>query len=101
MPMISGPCETARKHANAREEDPRLGAGDCLLEVLREASAAVEPSKRSFNHPAFSLSLEGTDTLGASDNLNDPLAERGDRLGQLLTAIHAVRKDVAQLWKHE
>jgi hypothetical protein len=91
MPMISSPCQTPRKHANAREEDPRLRAGDCLLEVLREASAAVEPSKRSSNHPAFSLSLEGADTLGASDDLNDPLAELGERLGQLLSAVHALR----------
>ena len=80
MPMFSGPCETPRKHANAGKEDPRLGARDCFLEILREPSAAVEPSKRSFNYPASRLGLERTDTLRSCDDLNDPFAELGERV---------------------
>src|ERR1700730_15550276 len=51
MAIVSGPCQTPRKHANAGKEDPRLGARDCFLEILGEPSASVEPSKRPFNHP--------------------------------------------------
>src|SRR6202048_4033969 len=53
--IVSGPCQTPRKHANAGKEDPRLGARDCFLEILGEPSASVEPSKRPFNHPTSRL----------------------------------------------
>src|SRR5438552_2063237 len=99
MSMAQGPCQAAREHANARKKNPRLRACDCLLEVLREAPAAVEPSKRSFNHPAFSLRLEGADTLQSRDDLNGPFAELIECIGQLLSAVHAVSKDVTQLWE--
>src|SRR6202030_4057665 len=49
---VSRPSQTPRKHANAGKEHPRLGTGDRFLEIFRQASTAVEPSKRSFNHPA-------------------------------------------------
>ena len=55
MAIVSGPCQTPRKHANAGKEDPRLGARDCFLEILGEPSASVEPSKRPFNHPTSRL----------------------------------------------
>src|SRR5258707_2722005 len=55
---FSSPCETARKHANACEHDPRLCAGDCLLEILGEATTAVEPGQGPFNHPAFGSALQ-------------------------------------------
>src|SRR6202011_4387287 len=61
MAIVSGPCQTPRKHANAGKEDPRLGARDCFLEILGEPSASVEPSKRPFNHPTSRLGLERTD----------------------------------------
>src|ERR1700731_3771428 len=59
----SSPCQTPRKHANAGKEHPRLGAGDRFLEIFGQASTAVEPSKRSFNHPASPFGLERADTL--------------------------------------
>src|SRR5438105_3428113 len=99
MPMFSGPCQTPRKHANAGKEDPCLGARDCFLKILAEPSAAVEPSKRSFNHPTSRLSLERTDALRSRDDLNDPLAELGDRRGQLLPAVDTVSENVTQLRK--
>src|SRR5919199_4926715 len=99
--MISGPGQVPRKHANTRYEDPGLGAGDGLLEVLGEASAAIEPSKCSLDHPAFSLGLEGADALGSCDDLDGPLAELDERLGKLFAPVHAVSKDVAQLGKDE
>src|SRR5580700_2371302 len=60
---VSSPGQTPRKHANAGKEHPRLGAGDCFLEIFGQASTAVEPSKRSFNHPASPFGLERADTL--------------------------------------
>src|SRR6202051_5241166 len=64
MAIVSGPCQTPRKHANAGKEDPRLGARDCFLEILGEPSASVEPRKRPFNHPTSRLGLERTERLG-------------------------------------
>jgi len=101
MPMFSGPCQASGKNANARKDDPCLRAGDCLLEIFREASAAVEPSKRSLNDPTSRLGLESADTLRSCDDLNDPLAELGDRVGQLLPPVDTVGENVTQLWKHQ
>src|ERR1700678_201861 len=97
--MFSGPCETSRENANACENDPRFGAGDCRLEVFREAAAAVEPSKCAFDHPAFRLSLEGADTLRPCDDFNGPFAKLGDRVEQLVAAVDTVSEDVPQLGK--
>src|ERR1700722_6267243 len=97
--MFSGPCETSRENANACEDDPRFGAGDCRLEVFREAAAAVEPSKCAFDHPAFRLGLERADTLRPCDDFNGPLAQLGDRVEQLVAAVDTVSEDVPQLGK--
>ena len=99
MAIVSGPCQTPRKHANAGKEDPRLGARDCFLEIFGQPSAAVEPSKRSFNHPTSRLGLERTDALRSRNDFNDPFAELGDRCGQLLPAVNTVSENVTQLWK--
>src|SRR5215475_13622412 len=101
MPMISGPRQTAGKDANASKEDPGLRAGDCLLKIFRQASAAIEPSKCSFDHPALWLRFKCTGTLRSCDDLDKPLAELRERLEQLLPAVHAVSKDVTQLGKDE
>src|SRR5216684_2760131 len=97
MPMISGPCQTSRKHTDAGEHDPRLCAGDCLLEVLGEAPAAVEPGKGPLNHPAFRLGLESADALRPCDDLNRPRAQLGDRVEQLVAAVDTVSEDMPQL----
>src|SRR5258708_13980426 len=75
---FSSPCETARKHANACEHDPRLCAGDCLLEILGQATTAVEPGQGPFNHPAFRLILERADTLRSCNDLNAPSSQSSD-----------------------
>src|SRR5712671_3859857 len=93
---FSGPCEATRKHANACEHDPRLCAGDCLLEILGEATTAVEPGQGPFNHPAFRLSLESADTLRSCDDLNGPWPQFGDRVEQLVAAVDAVGEDMPQ-----
>src|SRR5215471_8797025 len=96
MHIFSSPCETSREHANAREHDPRLGASDCHLEVLGEATAAVEPSEGSFDHPPLRLCPEGADALRSCDDLDGPLAEVGDRVEQLVAAVDTVSKDMPQ-----
>src|SRR5438034_1245729 len=101
MPILSGSCEPPREHANAGKLDPRLGAGDGRLEIFGKAPTTVEPSKRSFNDPAFRLGLEGAETLGPCDDLDCPLAELGDRIKQLLPAVHPVSEDVTQFGKDE
>src|SRR6202047_2564986 len=99
MAIVSGPCQTPRKHANAGKEDPRLGARDCFLEILGEPLASVEPRKGLVNHPTFRLCLEHTDALRSRNDFNDPFAELGDRRGQLLPAVNTVSENVTQLWK--
>src|SRR6516165_3950802 len=101
MPMISGSCQAAGKDANASKEHPGLRAGDCFLKVFRQTSAAIEPSKGSFDHPALWLSFKCTDTLRSCNDLDKPLAELRGRQGKLLPAIHAVSKDVTQIGKDE
>ena len=65
---FSGLCETPGEHTNAGEHDPRLGACDCQLEILGNAAAAVEPSQRSFDHPALGLGLEGAEALRSCEH---------------------------------
>src|SRR5215471_5430643 len=101
MPMRSGPCKTAREHADAGDCDPRLRAGDGGFEVLGEAAATAKPGKSALNDPAFWFGLEGPDTLRPGDNLNGPSAELGDRVEQFVTAIDAISEDVPQLGKCE
>src|SRR5262249_9142817 len=94
MPMISGPRQTAGKDANASKEDPGLRAGDCLLKIFRQASAAIEPSKCPFDPPALWLRFKCTGTLSSCDDLDKPLAELRERLEQLLPAVHAVQSSI-------
>ena len=101
MPMISGPCQTSRKYTNAGEQQPRLGTRDGFLEIFGEASAAVEPCKRSFNDPTSWLDLERTGILGSGDDFNGPPAELGERVGQLLPAVGTISENVTQLRKQQ
>src|SRR6516162_709803 len=80
MPMISGSCQAAGKDANASKEHPGLRAGDCFLKVFRQTSAAIEPSKGSFEHTALWLSFKCTDTFRSCNDLDKPLAELCERL---------------------
>src|SRR5262245_55546804 len=98
--MISSPCEAAREQADACHHDPRLGAGDTRLEVLGEATVASKPSEGAFDHTSSRLSLEGSEGLGSSDNLDRPATQVGDCIQQLWSAIDAIGEDMAQLGKH-
>src|SRR4051794_2853648 len=98
--IISSPCESTGEDLDAGNDHPDLGAGDGGLEVLCEATVASEPCKRALHHPASGLGLERSNGLGSSDDFNRPLAEVGDRVEQLRSAIDAVGKDVAQFWEH-
>src|SRR5262249_39051739 len=98
--MISSPCEAAREQADACHHDPRLGAGDARLEVLGEATVASEPGEGAFDHPSSRLSLEGSEGLGSSDNLDRPATQVGDCIQQLWSAIDAIDEDMAQLGEH-
>ena len=97
--MISGPCEASEQDADAANREPRFSAGDGRLEVFCEATVAAEPRKGTFDHPTFRLGLEGSHTLRPGDDLDGPLAEIGDGIEQLVTAVDAIGKDVPQLGK--
>src|SRR5712692_1648000 len=91
--------ETAGEEADAREQDPGLGAGDGRLEVLGQAAVTAEPGESAFDHPSLRLGFEGADTLRAGDNLDPPPAQVGERIEQLLATVDAIGEDVAQLGK--
>src|SRR6516162_6379621 len=81
MPMTSGSCQAAGKDANASKEHPGPRAGDCFLKVFRQTTAAIEPSKGSFDHPALWLNFKCTDTFRSCNDLDKPLAELCECLG--------------------
>src|SRR6267154_4185148 len=96
---FSGSCETAGKQPNAGDQEPCFGAGNAGLEVLGEATIASEPGEGAFDDPAFGLGFEGSDLLGASDDLDRPPAELGDRAAKLVATVDAVGEDMLQLGK--
>src|ERR1700745_1382911 len=95
------PCQPPGKDANARQKTPRLRARYRLLEIFREAAAPIEPSKCSFDHPAFWLGLKSTGAFRTCNNFNKPFSEVRQGREQLLSAVYAVSKDVAEVGKDE
>src|SRR5215469_13000484 len=94
--MISSPCEATREQADACDNDPGLGARNAGLKVFGEAAVASEPGKGALNHPAPRFGFEGSDALRSRDDFDRPLAEIGQRIEQLFTAIDTIGEDVAQ-----
>src|SRR5262249_1540210 len=98
--IISSPCESTGEQLDAANEDPGLSAGDRRLEVFGETTVASKPSKGALDHPASRLGLECSHGLRSGDDLDRPLAEVGERIEQLRSAIAAVRQDMAQSRGH-
>ena len=97
---ISCSCQTAGEQTDARNQYPGLGAGNGCLEVFGEPSIAAEPGKRTLDDPTPWLGFEGAHALGASNDLNRPLAQIGDLTEQFRSSIDTVGEDVAQLGEH-
>src|SRR5262249_7835686 len=65
-----------------------------------ETTVASKPSKGALDHPASRLGLECSHGLRSGNDFNRPLAEVGERIEQLRSAIDAVGKDMAQSREH-
>src|ERR1700747_1120216 len=99
MPRPSSPGETARKHTDAGDYHPSLGARDCFLEVFGEAAISPEPRQGSLDDPASWFRLEGANRLAARDDLDRPFAELGDGIEELGTAVDAIGEEMPEGWK--
>src|SRR5437899_12541612 len=98
--IISSPCESTGEQLDAGNDDPGLGAGDGRLEVLGEATVASEPCKGALDHPASRLGFERSNGLRSGDDFNRPLAEFGECVEQLRSAIDTVGEDILPSWNH-
>src|SRR4029077_4005416 len=79
------------------DEEPSGGAGCGSLEVLGESTTPAEPSKCTFDHPSPWQELEAFDASWALDDLDRPGPAMGERPTQLIAAVDAIGKDMAQL----
>ena len=85
------PCEAA----DVGDEGPGNGALDAGFEVLCEPPASAEPSEGSFDHPSARQQLESSGGVGAFDDFEGPLTERGHGVAQSIASMAAVGEDVA------
>ena len=94
--VFSSSCESSREQLYAGEEDPCLRGSHAGLEVLGQASVAVEPSERALDDPAAGKELEALGPLGALDDLQRPASHLAERALELGPGIGAIGEDVAQ-----
>src|SRR5438445_7703713 len=76
--------------------NPRLGARNRRLEILRQAAVAIEPSQGPFDDPAPRQQLKADSVSGAFDDLDGPLAEFGESFGQVGAVVDTVGEEMAQ-----
>jgi hypothetical protein len=68
-----------QEHLDAGDHEPSTSAFDGRLEVLDQTAVAVESCNRSLDDPSsWQQQLEALDRIGASDDLEGPLAEFGE-----------------------
>src|SRR5262245_49562366 len=94
---LLGVCEPSRQEPEMGDEEPGGGAGDGSLEILSEAPTAAEPGERAFDHPPPRQELEAFDASRTLDDFDRPRSAMRERAGQLIAAIDAIGKDVAEL----
>ena len=73
--MFSSARQPAGQELNACEVDPCFGAGNGRFEVLCQASVAVEPGQRAFDHPLAGQDFEPLCGVGSLDDLQRPSAD--------------------------
>ena len=78
------------------DEEPGSCRGDGLLEVLGEASIAVEPCQRALDHPAARQHFKAFGGVGPFDDLDGPLADAAQSILEFVSGIAAIGEDVAQ-----
>ena len=94
--MISGSCEASCEPADVGDEHPGDGAFDGALPVLCEAPASSEPCECPLDDPSSWQDLEALGGIGALDDLDRPVADPGERRGELVAGVGAVGEQMAQ-----
>ena len=94
--VYSCSCQSSHEKLDTGEEEPGFGACDSGFEVFGQASIAIEPSQRAFDHPAARHDFEALCGVGSLDDFERPAAEALERLGQLGPGVSAVGEDMAQ-----
>jgi hypothetical protein len=79
---------------DAGEIEPSLGTGDRSLKVFGQATVAIEPGERPFDHPPAGKHDEAANV--SFDDLDRPAAESGESLGQFVPGIGTIGEEVAQ-----
>ena len=74
--FISSSCDPTNRELDARQVEPRLGAGDGCLEILGQASViASQPCEGGLHHPVPGQEVKSLSCIGALDDLRRLMAE--------------------------
>lgn len=94
---LRGIAEFSYHQANRRQVDECRCLANPLLNVLRQATAAIEPRECPFNDPAFGEGDKAFDLVTSCDNLYDQLgADVGHALTKLRPLIRPIREQFGQ-----
>src|SRR5882762_9787668 len=91
-----GSSQSPNEELYRGDVNPRLGARNRRLEILRQAAVAIEPSQGPFDDPAPRQQLKADSVSGAFDDLDGPLAEFGESFGQVGAVVDTVGEEMAQ-----
>ena len=80
---------------NAGEVEPGFRACEGCLEVLGQASVAVEPSQRALDDRSARQDFEAFCGLGSLDDFKGLLTQPLERIFEFLAGVGAVREEVA------
>src|SRR5882724_2685168 len=94
--IVQGSSQSPDEELYRGDVNPRLGARNRRLEILRQAAVAIEPSQGPFDDPAPRQQLKADSVSGAFDDLDGPLAEFGESFGQVGAVVDTVGEEMAQ-----
>jgi len=71
-----------RPQLHGSDVNPDFDARDRSLEILRQSTVSIEPSKGSFNDPSARQQLKADGVNGAFDDFDGPVTEFGEGITQ-------------------
>ena len=78
------------------QEKPGGSAFDGTLKILGKPPIAVEPSKRTFNHPSAGQYLEALCGVGSLDDLHCPVPDFHQGRFEFLSGVATIGKNMTQ-----
>src|ERR1035437_9364960 len=92
----SDPGEAAGHQLDAGDVKPSHCAFYGCLEILGQASVAVQPGEGAFDHPPPGQEYKALGSIRPFDDLDGPCAEVRQGMPQLVSGVAAISKDMAQ-----